>query len=90
MYQFLCRASSRSRWCIGCSDRIKKSGFMVARKRTLTQEHLRAVGADTIPVCTAGMDNQEEFCEVIIEGRRNALDFNKLENEIVSTAEALV
>jgi hypothetical protein len=36
------------------------------------------------------MDNQEEFCEVIIEGRRNALDFNKLENEIVSTAEALV
>ena len=65
-------------------------GLIVAQKRTLTQEHLRAVGADTIPICIAGMDNQKEFCEVIIEGRRNALDFKKLENEIVSVVEALV
>ncbi|MCK4786114.1 MAG: aspartate/glutamate racemase family protein [Desulfobacteraceae bacterium] len=68
----------------------QKVGLIVAQKRTLTQEHLRAVGADTIPICIAGMDNQKEFCEVIIEGRRNALDFNKLENEIVSVVEALV
>jgi len=68
----------------------QKVGIMVALKRSLTQEHLRAVGADTTPVCIAGMDDQEEFCEVIIEGRRNELDFGRLEDEIVSVAEALV
>ena len=70
--------------------RDQKVGIMVAKKSSFTQEHLRAVGADNIPICIAGMDEQEEFCEVIIEGRKKELDFDKLGAEILSVAESLV
>jgi hypothetical protein len=59
---------------------------MVARKDTLTQEHLRVVGAENVPVCIAGMDNTKEVREVIIEGKRRGLDLDKLEEEVVSAA----
>lgn len=64
----------------------QKVGLMVARKDTLTQEHLRIVGAENVPVCIAGMDNTKEVREVIIEGKRRELDLDKLEEEVVSAA----
>jgi aspartate/glutamate racemase len=59
-------------------------------KDSLTQQHLRAVGAEDIPVCIAGMDDQKEFCDVIIDYKRVALDFGKFEKELLSVAEGLV
>ncbi len=68
----------------------QKVGILTARKAGLTQEHLRAVGADSTPVCIAGMDGQAEFCEVILESKRTALDFDRFERELLSVAEGLV
>jgi len=67
----------------------QKVGVFAAKRDKLTQEHLRAVGADSVPVCIAGMDEQEEFCEVIIEGRRRELDTDKLESEVLSVVDTL-
>ena len=68
----------------------QKVGILTAKKDSLTQQHLRAVGAEDIPVCIAGMDDQEEFCDVIIDYKRIALDFGKLEKELLSVAKGLV
>ncbi len=68
----------------------QKVGILTAKKNSLTRDHLAAVGAENTPVCIAGMDDQKEFCDVIIEGRRNALDFSKFENELLAVTEDLV
>lgn len=70
--------------------RDQKVGILAAKKNKLTQEHLRAVGADSVPVCIAGMDEQEEFCEVIIDGKRKELDMDRLEKEVLSVVDVLV
>jgi len=70
--------------------RYQKVGILAAKKNKLTQEHLRAVGADSVPVCIAGMDEQEEFCEVIIDGKRKELDMDRLEKEVLSVVDVLV
>ncbi len=36
------------------------------------------------------MDDQEEFCDVIIENKRVELDFDKFEKELLSIVEGLV
>jgi len=63
--------------------RDQKVGLLVAKESTLTKEHLHAVGADSVPVCVAGMDDQEEFCEVIIDRKRTELNMDKLEKEVL-------
>ena len=68
----------------------QKVGILTAKKDSLTQQHLRAVGAEDIPVCIAGMDDQKEFCDVIIDYKRVVLDFGKLEKELLSVAKGLV
>ncbi len=68
----------------------QKVGVLVARKQSLTGKHLSAAGADGIPVCIAGMDEQPEFSEVIIENRRNELDLDKLKDEVLSIAKEMV
>lgn len=74
----------------GMLRRDQKVGILTAKKNSLTAEHLRAVGAENTPVCIAGMDDQPEFCQVIIEAQRNALDFGKFEIELLSVAQGLV
>ena len=68
----------------------QKVGILTAKKDSLTQQHFRAVGAENTPVCIAGMDDQKEFCDVIIEYKRVALDFDKFEKELLSVAQGLV
>jgi len=68
----------------------QKVGILTAKKNSLTPEHLAAVGAENTPICIAGMDDQKEFCDVIIEGKRTELDFRKFEKELLSVAEGLV
>jgi len=64
-------------------------GLLVARKSSLTQEHLRAAGAESVPVCVGGMDDQPEFCDVIIDRKREELDMDKLEREALSVVDIL-
>jgi len=64
--------------------RNQKVGILTASKRTLTEAYLKAVGAETIPVCVAGMEDRQEFREVVIEGRRQELDTDRLAGEVLS------
>jgi len=69
--------------------RNQKVGILTASKSTLTEAHLKSVGAETVPVCVAGMDAQKEFCEVVIEGSRNELDVARLGEEVLAVVGGL-
>ena len=69
--------------------RKQKVGILTASKSTLTDAHLKAVGAETIPVCVAGMDDRQEFCEVVIEDRRQELDVGRLAEEVLDAVDGL-
>jgi len=64
-------------------------GLLVARKRSLTRRHLAAIGGESIPVCVAGMDEQPEFREVMLQGQRVEVDADRLEREVMSEVERL-
>ncbi|GBE42549.1 hypothetical protein BMS3Bbin10_00611 [bacterium BMS3Bbin10] len=65
-------------------------GVMTASSKSLTPAHFEAVGAAGVPVSVIGMDDAREFTEVIVEGRREPLDFTKLEQEFVTAAKSLL
>ena len=67
----------------------QKVGLLVAQKRSLSRRHLEAIGAESVPICVAGMDEQPEFREVILEGRRHQLDRDRLAREVLSEADRL-
>ncbi len=67
----------------------QKVGLLVANERSLTPRHLEAIGGEHVPVCVAGMQDQPEFCEVMIEGRRDSLDAGRLGSEVMTQAEHL-
>ena len=69
--------------------RNQKVGILTASKSTLTEAHLKAVGAEAVPVCVAGMDDRKEFCEVVIEDRRQELDVARLAEEVLAVVEGL-
>lgn len=69
--------------------RDQKVGILTAKKSKLTQEHLRVVEAESVPVCIAGMDEKEEFCEVILDGKRRELNIGRLEKEVLSEVDLL-
>lgn len=62
----------------------QKIGLLVACKESFTRRHLLSVGAESVPVCIAGMDRQPEFCDVIIDRKREELDIQQLENEVLT------
>ncbi len=64
-------------------------GILTASKSTLTESHLNAVGAGAVPVCLAGMDEQPEFCEVVIEARRSDLDLDRLGEEVLAVVDRM-
>jgi hypothetical protein len=66
-----------------------KVGLLVARKQSLTSRHLAAIGGEFVPVCVAGMDDQPEFREVMLQGRRDELDVGRLEREVMSQVTTL-
>lgn len=69
------------------SDR--RVGLLVASKRSLTRRHLEAIGGESVPVCIAGMEEQPEFREVMLEARRAELDADRLGREVLSEVERL-
>jgi hypothetical protein len=67
----------------------QKVGLLVANERSLTRRHLAAIGAESVPVCVAGMEEQPEFREVMLEARRDELDADRLEREVLGVAKRL-
>src|SRR5207248_10359980 len=47
----------------------RKLGLLVARKDSLTRRHLEAIGAESIPLCSAGMEEQPGFRGVMLVAR---------------------
>ncbi len=68
----------------------KKVGVLTADARHLSVRHFEAVGAGNVPVAVAGMENYDEFREVILEGRRTQMDLGIIEAEILLAARNLV
>ena len=64
-------------------------GLLVARRGSLGPHHLEAIGGESVPICVAGMDEQPEFREVVLEGRRHDLDRDRLAREVLSEADRL-
>jgi hypothetical protein len=67
----------------------QKVGLLVAKAESLTARHLAAIGGEKVPVCIAGMADQPEFREVMLEGRRDTLDADRLGAEVLGQAELL-
>jgi hypothetical protein len=64
-------------------------GLLVADEAALTPRHLAAVGAQEVPVAVTGMAGQPEFREVMLEGRRDSLDVDRLAAEVGDQVDAL-
>lgn len=65
-------------------------GILTANASSLSPAHLAGVGAGAVPVRVAGMAGQPEFREVILEGKRDDLDPERLGGEVLGVAEALL
>jgi len=63
----------------------QKIGIITARKESLTQEHLAAIGIDHYPLAIIGMEKTEEFSSVFIEGK-STLNSEKCRQEMKTTA----
>jgi hypothetical protein len=64
----------------------QRVGLLVAKEEALTARHLAAIGGESVPVCVAGMAGRPEFREVMLEGRRNELDADRLRQEVLAEA----
>ncbi len=64
----------------------QRVGLLVAKAEALTERHLAAIGGESAAVCVAGMGDEPEFREVMLEGRRNELNVGRLEAEVLGQA----
>jgi aspartate/glutamate racemase len=67
----------------------QRVGLLVADERSLTPRHLEAIGARDVPVAVAGMADQPEFREVILQALRVELDADRLEREVLGVVDRL-
>ena len=67
----------------------QKVGLLVANQTALTARHLASIGAENVPVGIAGMQDQREFREVMLQGQRAELDVDQLEREVLSVVDGL-
>lgn len=65
-------------------------GVLTASATALSQRHLEAVGAGSVPVRIAGMERRPEFREVILEGKRNDLDARRMKAEVLAETADLI
>lgn len=65
-------------------------GILTANASSLSPAHLAGVGAQSVPVRIAGMAEQPEFREVILEGKRDDLDPRRMGAEVLSVADGLL
>ncbi|MBT6093918.1 MAG: aspartate/glutamate racemase family protein [Rhodospirillaceae bacterium] len=67
----------------------RRIGVMTASADSLTAKHFQAVGADMADVAIVGMDDQPEFRDVILDGKRHDMDLAKIEAELLDAADRL-
>lgn len=65
-------------------------GVLTAKASALTHAHLQAVGAGVIPLAIEGMESSTEFREVILEARRDDMDIDLIEQEVLQAAKRLI
>jgi len=69
----------------------KKVGIITANKQRLTKNHLRAVNITAdIPICIAGMEEKENFANMLLEKQDPFGYIDKIEMEMVEVAKDLV
>lgn len=68
----------------------QKVGVVVANSEALTADHLTAVGIAAEPLVIAGMQDQPQFDEVILQGRSNELDLNRFAAELDEVVQAML
>ncbi|WP_298921833.1 aspartate/glutamate racemase family protein [uncultured Roseobacter sp.] len=66
------------------------AGILTADANALTPDHLRAVGAEQIPVVVQGLEESDEFAAVILRNERTSMDLAKVEREVLDAAQALI
>jgi len=67
----------------------KKVGVMTASKPNLTPLHFKGVGAEGINMVIYGMEGEEEFPKVFLEGKEE-MDVAKVEAEMVKVARTMI
>lgn len=65
-------------------------GVLTANATALTSKHFEGVGAAGIPVAVKGLENTEEFAEVILRNSRTRMDTELIEAEVLQAARDLV
>jgi Asp/Glu/hydantoin racemase len=68
----------------------REVGVLTASATSLSRAHLAGVGADLADVRVAGMAEQPEFREVILERKRDDLDPGRMSREVTGVAERLL
>ncbi len=66
----------------------QKVGVITVEARSLTAEHLRAIGADGVPLVIVGTETEEELTRVLIDNKPE-LDVEKATAEMVRVASRL-
>ncbi|MFQ5931035.1 MAG: aspartate/glutamate racemase family protein [Nitrospiraceae bacterium] len=67
----------------------QKVGVMTVDSRYLTESHLRAVGAESLPVVIVGLETEKELTRVLVDNELE-LDAQQAEMEMVHVARQLV
>ncbi len=64
-------------------------GVLTADASALTPGHLEGVGAGNIPVAVKGLEDTDEFAEVILRNTRTRMDTDLIEAEVLEAARKL-
>ncbi len=64
-------------------------GVITADANALTSRHFDAVGAGDIPVVIKGLENSQEFSEVILKNQRTSMNTQLIKNELIDAVDNL-
>ncbi|MBN3562285.1 aspartate/glutamate racemase family protein [Aliamphritea spongicola] len=68
----------------------QKVGVVVANSEALTADHLTGVGIADEPIVVAGMQDQKQFSDVILQAKYNDLDMALFEQELCTVVENML
>lgn len=64
----------------------RQVGLIVSNKEKFIRAHLEAVGCGDVSAVVGGMEKHPEFRDVVLEGKRNKFEIERLRAEIVAEA----
>ncbi|KZL23829.1 aspartate/glutamate racemase family protein [Pseudovibrio sp. Ad37] len=65
-------------------------GVITASAASLTDKHLKGVGAAHVPIVVQGLDDAPEFSAVILRGERTQMDLDKVTEELFAAADDMI